>query len=76
MLVYVMAKARCKKKKKENAPRSSSCLRLLRLLLQEIHPCTHPSEETKPAIKQLVHMDEKFIDNRIDTLSLPLPVGT
>ncbi len=63
LLVYVMAKARCKKKKKkkkEKAPRSSSCLRLLRLLLQENHPCTHPSEETKPAIKQLVHMDEKL----------------
>jgi hypothetical protein len=59
LLVDVMAKARCKKKK-EKAPRASSCLRLLRLLLQENHPCTHPSEETKPAIKQLVHMDEKL----------------
>jgi hypothetical protein len=36
------------KKQKKKAPRSSSCL--LRVL-QQNHPCTHPSEETKPAIK-------------------------
>jgi hypothetical protein len=61
LLVYVMAKkARCKKKKEEEEKAlrsSSSLLRLLRLL-QQNHPCTHPSEATKPAIKQLVHMDE------------------